>query len=62
MRVYVFDKQVPHDLCSVEKDKTSSLTVWRLIVTSTWLDLHVTGYRSKNERSTTPYRAPPWPY
>lgn len=34
MRVYVFDKQVPPHLCSAGKGK-SSLTTWRLIVTST---------------------------
>lgn len=34
-RVYVFDKQVPPHLCSVGKEN-SSLTIWRLIVTSIW--------------------------
>ena len=61
MWVYVFDKQVPPHLCSAGKGK-SSLTTWRLIVTSSRLDLHVTSYRSKNERSATTYWAPPWPY
>ena len=66
MGVCIINKQVPPELCTAgarergERQK-SSLTTWRLIVTSTWLDLHVTRYRSKNERSSHDLMGSPSP-